>query len=160
MKRTYNITNIENNEVLGKFAISLSKTEGLTYDHISGISPCWKDLVAVVSTLFATMKISSASKKYVFEDCYTIRPDNKIDIRFIPVLINTKLKKARRLPLTIDENRILEHYFHIPFSFAVRSMLALSMSYGEEFLELDGAKIAHSRYRGKREEKVEAVKMK
>ena len=160
MNRTYVITNMVDNEVLGRFSIFLTKKEGLTYTHISGISPCWKDLVAVVSTLFAMMKLSSDNKKYVFEDCYTIRPDNKMDIRFVPVLINKKLKKARLLPLTIDEDRILEHYFHIPFSFAVRSMLALSMSYGEEYLELDSEKIAHSRYNGKREERVEVVKMK
>lgn len=142
MKRTFVVHNRFNNWEVGKFSISLSKKGGVEYNHIFGESPNWKDLAAVATMLFTKVKLETKDDKYIYNDCYELCPNDRVDCRFVPLLIDTELNKVEKLPFTIDQDRILEHYFEMPFTFAIKVMLALSMSYaGKKYLEIDGGKI-------------------
>ena len=147
MERTFGIYNLTSNLEVGRFSISVSKKGGVEYNHILGESPNWKDLAAVVTMLFAKVKLETKDDKYIYSDCYELCPNNRVDCRFVPLLVNTKLNKAKKLSFTIDNDRILEHHFEMPFAFAIKVMLALSMSYeGRKYLKVDSLKVPRIRH--------------
>lgn len=140
MKKVYEVCNAVGNEV-GKFSLSLSKRNGFQYEHIYGKAPTW-GYIAIIAAIdmFERMHISSAESMKENSE-YSLVRDNNVDIRFVPILVVRSTGKTYKLPMTVDENEILEHSFSMTFHMAVKVMLALTMSYGKDGLSFDEKKI-------------------
>lgn len=141
MKMIYEVKNAVGNEI-GKFSLSLTKRKGFQYEHIYGKTPTWKHIATIAAIdMFGGMNIPTLLENPKENSAYALIRDNNFDIRFVPVLIDKIKGKAYALPMTIEEDEILEHSFSITFSMSIKVMIALAMSYEKEGLTFDERKL-------------------
>lgn len=126
---------------VSRFELALGKRDGLVYHWLEGAEPCWQDVVIAATELFSKHKIKWERSPYVYDDIFSIKPDNTIDVRFEPVLVNNKRGLEERIPVTIDYSEVFEHHVAVPFRMAVKVMRTLAMRYGEHYFEVDKEKL-------------------
>jgi len=140
MERTFYFTDLEGRN--GKFRVSVTRKDGVNYRYIEGAEPSWKDLSEALTYVMAKMRIRvTEDEGAALNGRYRIEPDNRMDIRFVPVLIDLESKARLKLPLTVDGDEVLEHSAYMSFDTAKKVVLALSMSYGEKTLLPDKEKM-------------------
>ena len=127
---------------LSTFKISLSKRNGLEYSLLAGKEPCWQDVIRASTYLFIRTKLSDREKSLVLNKEYAFYQNNSTDIRFTPIMIELKSGVTEKLPVTIDDQDILEKKVSMSFDTALKVALAGSMMVGpKHFLRTDHRKI-------------------
>lgn len=139
MKQTFLLANVKPYEEV-KFECELNKKTGLTFKRLKGEEVDWRYVMMAATHLLKKLRIP-CKRPYFFEDTYVIIPDNKIDVRYIPVLMGRTTKMLTTLPFTVDDHIILEETFNMPINLVIKTALALSMSYGVQVLETDSYKL-------------------
>jgi len=137
VKRVFNLF-IESKQTYSKFSVAITKKKGVEYTYISGLEPSWQNVVTAATMLMSAMDIPAVANNE--NNRYVVRPNNIFDERFVPILEDNRNGASQKLPLTVDADVILEHHFRVPFSTAVKTLLAVSMSYTSDKLEVDGKK--------------------
>jgi len=136
VKRTFRTKNSRGYEE-SRFSISVTITNGVNYTHISGVEPDWRDVVWAITNIMSRMNIPLSSDEDIFKKEYKIRPDNKIDIRYIPIVECDETQECIKLPLTIDGIYIMEDSFDIHIYAAIKALLALTMAYADGKIKTD-----------------------
>ena len=141
MQRSFAVKNLSGTE-LGVFKASLTKKYGFEYYWISGQEPSWQDVVLAMTYFFSRTRLTEGEKKKVLNKEYVACRNNDVDIRFSPVIIDKVRGNRLNLPVTIEDQAILDQKLSIPFGVALKTVLALSMRIGaKQFLRCDHRKV-------------------
>ena len=150
--KQYAIFSVKNKrgDEISRFALRFNKRDGLYYcfssrrlsstkDKIFCRRPTWADVAAGSACLLNRMKAEQWLEFGKLRD-YTIQRDQKVDLRFSPVLVGKTSKVC--LPVTIeDDGEILEDSFHLSYSTAMKTLLVLMRTQQEGATCSDTAKV-------------------
>ncbi len=142
MERLFSVNDLTGKE-LSIFKVSLDKRGGFEYSLLKGEEPCWQDVIRASTYLFTRTKLSDGERSSVSDKEFSFREDDSdIDIRFTPAIVEVKSGVTEKLPVTIDDQAILEKRVHMSFDMALKVALAGAMVVGpKHFLRTDHKKI-------------------
>jgi len=133
MNRTFEFK--QNGWEMGRFSLSITKKDGITYSYISGMEPCWQDVVCVAALMIDGSYVPKKHAERIATTHFSVRRNTYVDTRANPLISMERefgSKRVFELPLTIDGDRILEHFLHISFMEGVEILLATVMQYSSD----------------------------